>query len=67
MMGQDIIQINALDFDLDIDGPNIPRAHNNTGGVSVQEWLTSPEPELADATNFQEETPDRDPLNTTYN
>ena len=35
--------------------------------VSVQEWLTSPEPELADAKNFQEETPDRDPLDTTYN
>ena len=35
--------------------------------VSVQEWLTSPEPELADATNFQEETPDRDLLDTTYN
>ena len=34
--------------------------------VSVQEWLTSPEPELADATNFQAEIPDRDPLNTTY-
>ena len=48
-------------------GPNILRAHNNTVVVSVQEWLTSPEPELADATNFQEESPDRDPLHTTYN
>ena len=64
---QDTIQINAPDFDLDIDGLNIPRAHNNTAVVSVQEWLTSPESELADATNFQEETTDRDPLNTTYN
>ena len=44
---QDTIQINALDFDLDIDGPNIPRAHNNTVVVSVQEWLTSPEPDLS--------------------
>ena len=66
-MEQDTIQINTPDFDLDIDGPNIPRAHNNTAVVSVQEWLTSPEPELADATNFQEETTDRDPLDTTYN
>ena len=65
-MEQDTIQINTPDFDPDIDGPNIPRAHNNTVVVSVQEWLTSPEPELGDATNFQEETPDRDPLNTTY-
>ena len=64
---QDTIQINALDFDLDIDGPNIPRAHNNTAVVSVQEQLTSPEQELANATNFQEETTDRDPLDTTYN
>ena len=29
-MEQDTIQINALDFDPDINGPNIPRAHNNT-------------------------------------
>ena len=29
-MEQDTIQINALEFDLDIDGPNSPRAHNNT-------------------------------------
>ena len=66
-MEQDTIQIDALDFNLDIDGPNIPRAHNNTVVVSVQEWLTSPEQEISDATNFQEETTDRDPLDTTYN
>ena len=35
--------------------------------VLVQEQLTSPEPEIADTTNFQEETTDRDPLDTTYN
>ena len=35
--------------------------------VSVQERLISPEPELSDAKNFQEETTDRDPSNTTYN
>ena len=64
---QDTIQINALDFNPDIDGPTISRAHNNTAVVSVQERLTSPEPELSDATNFQEETTDRDPLNPTYN
>ena len=54
-------------FDLDFDEPNIPRAHNNTAVVSVQEWLTSPEPDLSNATNYQEETTDRDPLHTTYN
>ena len=66
-MEQDTIQINAPDFDLDIDGPNIPRAHNNTVIVSVQEQLTSPEPKLSNATNFQEKNTDRDPPNTTYN
>ena len=66
-MKQDTIQINAPDFDLDIDGPNpplaqintaidgpnLPRAHNNTSVVSVRQQLTSPEPEISDATNFQ--------------
>ena len=56
---QDTVQINALDFDLDIDGPNPPRTHNNTVVVSVQEHLTSSEPEISDATNFQEEDTDR--------
>ena len=61
------IQINALDFDPDIDGPNPPRTHNSTAVVSVQEHLTSPEPEVSDAANFQEEDTDRDPLNAANN
>ena len=65
-MEQDTIQINTQDFDPNIDGPNVPRAHNNTAMVSVQEWLTSTEPDLSDASNFQEKTTDRDPPNTTY-
>ena len=64
---QDTIQINALDFDPDIDRPNPPRTHNNTAVVSVQEHLTSPEPEVSDARNFQEEDTDRDPPNAIYN
>ena len=35
--------------------------------VAVQEWLTSAESELSNATNFEEETTDRDPLHTPYN
>ena len=35
--------------------------------VSVQDQLTSPEPELSNAINFQEETTDRDPLDPIYN
>ena len=49
---QDTIQINALDFDPDIDGPNIPRTYNNTAVVSVKEWLTSPEPEFSRCCKF---------------
>ena len=64
---QDTIQINAPDFDPDIDGPNPPRTCNNTVVVSVKQHLTSPEPEVTDTANFQEEDTDRDPLDTTYN
>ena len=63
---QDTIQINAPDFDLDIDGPNPSRTHNNTAVVSVQEHLTAPEPEVSDAGNFQEEDTDRSPPDATY-
>ena len=66
-MEQDTVQINALDFDPDIDRPNLLRAHNNMTVVSVQEQLTSPEPENSDAADFQEEDTHRDLLDTTYN
>ena len=66
-MEHDTIQINALDFNPDIDGPNLQRAHNNMAIVSVQEQLTSPELEISDATNFQEEDTARYPPDTTYN
>ena len=66
-MEQDTIQINVLKFDQDIDGPNPPRTHNSTAVVSVQEHLTSPEPEVSDAANFQEEDTDGDSPDTTYN
>ena len=66
-MEQDTVQINALDFDPDIDRPNPPRTHNNTAVVSVQEHLTSPVPEVSDATNFQEEDTDGDQPDVIYN
>ena len=34
---------------------------------AVQEHLTSPEPEVSDATNFQEEDTDRDTPDAIYN
>ena len=52
---QGTVQINALDFDLDIDGPNPPRIHNNTAEASVQKHLTPPEPEVLVAADFQAE------------
>ena len=50
------MQIEAPKFDPDIDGPVLQREHHNTLVVSVQDLLTSPEPESIDATNTQEET-----------
>ena len=54
-MEQDTIQINAPDFDPDIDRPNPPRTRNNTVVASVQQHLISPEPEVSDTANFQKD------------
>ena len=54
-MEQDTVQINALDFDPDINGPHPSRSHNSTVVVPVQEHLTPSEPEVLDATEFQAE------------
>ena len=64
MMEQDTVQIDVPDFDPDIDGPDTQWAHHTTAVVSVHELFTSPEPESTDATNTQEETTDRDQLDT---
>ena len=61
---QDTVQIDAPDFDLDIDGPNPQRAHHNTMVISVQELFTSSGPESIDSTSTQEEAADSDQLNT---
>ena len=37
---QDTVQVNALDFDPDIDEPHSTRSHINTAVVSVQEHFT---------------------------
>ena len=50
-----------------IDGPNSPRACNNTAVVSVQEQLAPPKPDISDATDFQEENTHRDSPDPTYN
>ena len=66
MMEQDTVQIDAPDFDPDINRPDTQRAHHTTVVVSVHELFTSPKPESADATNIQEETTDRDQLDTRH-
>ena len=65
-MEQDTVQIDAPDFDLDIDGPDTQWAHHTTAVVSIHELFTSPEPESIDASNAQEETTDRDQLDTRH-
>ena len=50
-MEQDTVQIDAVDFDPDINGPDTQWAHHTTAVVSVHKLFTSPEPESADASN----------------
>ena len=63
---QDAIQIDALDFDPDIDRPDTQWVHHTTVVVSVHELFTSPEPESIDASNTQEETTDRGQIDTRH-
>ena len=63
-MEQYMVQIDAPDFDLNIDAPNPQRMHHNTAVVSVQELFSSPEPESINATSTKEETTDSDQFNT---
>ena len=67
-MEQDTVQIYALDFDLDIDGPHPPRSHTNTVVVSVHENFTPSEPEVLDAAESQaEDDTARESSNFIYN
>ena len=54
-MDQDRVQINAPDYDPDIDGPQQPRRHTNTAVVSVQDHFIPSESEILDATESQAE------------
>ena len=49
------VQINAPDYDPDINGPQSPRQHANTVVVSVQEYLTPSQSEISDAAGPQAE------------
>ena len=48
-MEQDTVQIDAPDFNPDIDRPDTQWVHHNTTVVSVHELFTSPKPESIDA------------------
>ena len=52
---QDRVQINAPDYDPDIDGPQHPRRHANTAVVSVQGHFTPSGSEILDAAESQAE------------
>ena len=64
-MEQDTVQIDAPDFDPDIDGSDTQWVHYITMVVSVHELLTSPDPESADSSNTQEIT-DRGQFDTSH-
>ena len=63
-MDQNEVQIDALDFDPDIDGPETQWVHHNTVVVSVHELLTSSDAGFLNASNPEEKTTDRDKLDT---
>ena len=65
-MKQNTVQIDAPDFDSDIDRPDPQRVHHNTVVVSFQELFTSAEPESIDATKTQEEAADSNQFNTEH-
>ena len=63
---QDVIQIDAPDFDPDIDAPDTQWIHHTTVVVSVHELLTSSDLVSVDASNTQEEITDRDQFDTRH-
>ena len=66
MTEQDAVQIDAPDIDPDIDRPDTQWVHHTTAIVSVHELFTSSDPESINASNTQEETTDRDQLDTRH-
>ena len=55
IMDQDRVQINAPDYDPDVDRPQHPRRYANTAVVSVQDHFTPSESEILDVTESQAE------------
>ena len=53
----DRVQLNALDYNPDIDSPQLPRRHANTAEVSVQDHFTPSDSETSDVAESQAEDP----------
>ena len=51
-MDHDRVQLNALDYDPDIDSPQLPKSHVNTAVVSVQDHFTPSDSETLDVTEL---------------
>ena len=54
-MDHDRVQLNALDYDPDIDSPQLPTRHVNTAVVSVQDHLTPSDSEILDVAESEAE------------
>ena len=54
-MDHDRVQLNTPDYDLDIDGAQLPRRHTNTAVVLVQDHFTPLDSETLDVTESQAE------------
>ena len=54
-MDHNRVQLNATDYDPDIDGPQPPRRHVNTAVVSVQDHFIPSESKILDVTESQAE------------
>ena len=62
---QDGVQLNALDYDPDIDGLQHNRRHVNTAVVSVQDHFTRLDSETSDVAESQAEDPSTEETNAT--
>ena len=54
-MDHDRVQLNVLDYDPDIDGPQLPTSHVNTAVVSVWDHLTFSDSQILDVAELEAE------------
>ena len=54
-MDHDRVQLNAPEYDPDIDSPQLPRGHVNTTVVSIQDHFTPLDSEISDVAELQAE------------